>query len=102
MKLQQTFTHEGKKRMVVGITPWYSSVRFIEYVDYGTPLHKQKRVRVYLSELETGSKGAATLDGVLSREEGKQQTYPAPAISPQLSDKFITIDDAPYLELVKG
>jgi len=100
MKLQQTFTHEGKKRMVVGITPWYSSVRFIEYVDYGTPLHKQKRVRVYLSELETGRMGDA------SNRKTEAVADPAlvdsPAISPQLSDKFITIDDAPYLELVKG
>lgn len=98
MKLQQTFTHEGKKRMVVGITPWYSSVRFIEYVDYGTPLHKQKRVRVYLSELETGrNMGVEGLLRYKSDSEASTLT-----ISPQLSDKFITIDDAPYLELVKG
>lgn len=54
----------------------------------------------YLSELETGRMGDA------SNRKTEAVADPAlvdsPAISPQLSDKFITIDDAPYLELVKG
>lgn len=53
MKLQETFIYKGVKRVCVG-KPIYpcASIQFIEYVDYGIPLHKQARVRIYLSELE--------------------------------------------------
>lgn len=57
----------------------------------------------YLSELETGRKGDESHRKAeqVKLPDGKYN-HPSLAISPQLSDKFITIDDAPYLELVKG
>lgn len=107
--LLETFIHDGKKRVVVG-KPVFNCTRdmYFEYVDYGTPLHKQKRVRVYLSELETGRKGDdvarkdtlyATKDGGLHEndEPSVRVITTSPTVSPQLTDRFITINNENFL-----
>lgn len=93
MKLLDKFIYKGVKRVCVGKSlDAFSSIHFVEYVDYGRPMHEQRPVRVFLSDIM----------GDASTRKDEAQLLTGNAGQPSPAKPYLAVDNLSEEKLARG